>query len=336
MMIRNLLYDLEIFHSEKFDIPVISVGNLCMGGTGKTPHTEYLIRLLCDTFFTATLSRGYGRESEGFILASRRSNVKYIGDEPLQYVKKFSNIKVAVDEKRVRGIRNLLDKFRDLRVILLDDGFQHRSVRPGISILLTNYLQLYSEDYVVPSGRLREFRCEAHRADIIIVSKTPKVFSPITRRRMTEEINPGPHQHLFFSFISYGMPVPLHEEQDMSVLQKISFILLFSGIADDYPFQEEAKRRCTYLVVMKFPDHHQYNPGDLENIRTRFTDLPSRKKIILTTEKDAMRLKTPEISNMLKDLPLFYLPIEIDFHEKDKQAFDKLILDYVEQNQRNR
>jgi tetraacyldisaccharide 4'-kinase len=336
MMVRNLLYNLDLLHSESIDIPVISVGNLCMGGTGKTPHVEYLIRLLSHKIFTATLSRGYGRESNGFILGSRRSNVKYIGDEPLQYVKKFNNIKVAVDEKRVRGIRNLREKFPDLGLILLDDGFQHRSVRPGISILLTDYHHLYTEDHVVPSGHLREFRLGAHRADVIVVTKTPKIFSPITRRRITEELKPGPHQHLFFSYISYGIPVPLLEDSGFSVPDKLSYILLFTGIADDYPLQEEVKRRCTYLSVMKFPDHHQYNPRDVENIIKRFDDLPSRKKIILTTEKDMMRLKTPELVVLLKNLPLFYLPIEIDFHEKDKQAFDKLILDYVEQNQRNR
>jgi tetraacyldisaccharide 4'-kinase len=336
MLVRNLLFDLKILHSEKFDIPVISVGNLSFGGTGKTPHIEYLIRLMGDGILTATLSRGYGRESKGFILASRRSNVKYIGDEPLQFVKKFHNIKVAVDEKRVRGIHKLMDKFPDLGLVLLDDAFQHRWVKPAISILLTDYHNLFTEDHVAPSGRLREFRSGAKRADVIIVTKTPKVFSPITRRRIQEDIKPRPSQQLFFSFITYGNPVPVNEEQDLAVLQKLSYILLFTGIANDYPLQEEVRRRCSDLNILKFPDHHQYEMKDLENIRSRFEDLPSRKKIILTTEKDMMRLKIPEFSNFLKNLPLFYLPIEINFHEKDKQIFDKLITDYVGQNQRNR
>jgi tetraacyldisaccharide 4'-kinase len=336
MLLRNLLFDIGILPSEKFAVPVISVGNLSFGGTGKTPHIEYLIRLLGDNLRTATLSRGYGRESKGFILASRRSNVRYIGDEPLQFVKKFDSIKVAVDEKRVRGIHNLMNKFPDLGLVLLDDAFQHRWVKPGISILLTDYHHLYTEDHVVPSGRLREFRSGAKRADIIIVTKTPKVFSPITRRRITEEIKPRPSQHLFFSYIIYGNPVPVNEEQDMAVLQKLSYILLFTGIANDYPLQEEVRRKCSDLSILKLPDHHQYEMKDLETIRSRFADLPSRKKIILTTEKDLMRLKSPEFCNFLKNLPLFYLPIEINFHEKDKQIFDKLITDYVGQNQRNR
>ena len=336
MLVRNLLFDLGVLHSEKFDLPVISVGNLSFGGTGKTPHIEYLIRLIGNSILIATLSRGYGRKSKGFILASRRSNVRYIGDEPLQFVKKFHNIIVAVDEKRVRGIQKLMDKFPDLGLVLLDDAFQHRWVKPGISILLTDYHHLFTEDHVVPSGQLREFRSGAKRADVIIVTKTPKVFSPITRRRILDDLKPRPSQQLFFSYITNGYLVPVNVAQNQAVLQKLSYILLFTGIANDYPLQEEVRRKCTNLIILKFPDHHQYEMKDLETIRTRFEDLPSRKKIILTTEKDMMRLKSEEFSNFFKDLPLFYLPIEIDFHQKDKQIFDKLIKDYVGQNQRNR
>jgi tetraacyldisaccharide 4'-kinase len=335
MMVRNLLFDLGILHSEKFSIPVISVGNLSFGGTGKTPHIEYLIRLFGKTLPVATLSRGYGRDSKGFILASAESNVTDLGDEPLQYVKKFSYLKVAVDERRSRGIRKLMEKFPELGLILLDDAFQHRFVKPGISILLTDYHHLFTEDRVFPSGRLREFRCGMKRADIIVVTKTPRIFSPITRRRITDEIRPRPSQHLFFSYINYGTFIPVNEEEDLAILKKLSYILLFTGIANDYPLQEEAGRKCSELCVMKFPDHHAYEIKDLEKIRGRFQDLPSRKKIILTTEKDMMRLKIPELSNFLKDLPLFYIPIEINFHEKDKQSFDKLITDYVGQHQRN-
>jgi tetraacyldisaccharide 4'-kinase len=336
MLLRNLLFDLGILRSEKFELPVISVGNLSFGGTGKTPHIEYLIRLMGNDILTATLSRGYGRKSKGFILASGEQDVKYIGDEPMLFVKKFPDIQVAVDEKRVRGISKLMEKVPGLGLVLLDDAFQHRYVKPGLSILLTDYHHLYTEDHVVPSGRLREFRSGARRADIIIVTKTPKVFSPITRRRIENEIKPRPFQQLFYSFITYGSFIPVNEKQDLAILQKLSYILLFTGIANDYPLQEEVKRKCTELSVLKFPDHHPYEMKDLENIRTRFLDLPSRKKIILTTEKDMMRLKNQEFSNFFKDLPLFYLPIEINLHSKDKQAFDKLIKDYVGQHQRNR
>jgi tetraacyldisaccharide 4'-kinase len=335
MLVRNLLFDFGILHSEKFDIPTVSVGNLSTGGTGKSPHIEYLIRIIGDKETTATLSRGYSRESKGFILASKKSEVKEIGDEPLQFVTRFNHIKVAVDEKRVRGIRKLTAMFPGLRVILMDDAFQHRWVKPGLSVLLTDYHHLFTEDYVLPSGRLREFRCGYKRADIIIITKSPRVLSPITRRRIQDEINPAPDQKVFYSFITYGSIIPVNADQDLTILKKLTYILLFTGIANDYPLQEEFRRKCTELSVIKFADHHKYDLKDIEKIKSKFMDLPSRKKIIITTEKDMMRLNTPEFGNLLKDLPLFYIPMQIDFHEKDKSEFDKLILDYVGQDQRN-
>ncbi len=334
MFFRNLLFDWHILKSVQFPVPVISVGNLSMGGTGKTPHIEYLINLLKDKYFIGTLSRGYGRKSDGFIIASRRSNVKYIGDEPLQYVKKFNNIKVAVDEKRVRGIRNMLQKYPDIKVILLDDAFQHRWVQPGLSILLTDYHHLYYEDHIFPSGWLREFTIGAHRADIIIVSKTPGIFSPITRRRIIEEINPRSHQQVFFSFIRYDEPIPVFHSNPWP--DKISYILLFTGIANDYPIREHLERKCSTLIVMKFPDHHPYTSSDLEKIRKQWDDLPTQRKVIITTEKDIMRLKSAETSTFAKNLPLFYLPIEVDLHGSDREDFNNIVLEYAEKSQRNR
>ncbi|MCX6306003.1 MAG: tetraacyldisaccharide 4'-kinase [Bacteroidetes bacterium] len=335
MLFRNLLFDLHILPSKTFGTPVISVGNLTFGGTGKTPHIEYLIRLLTPGMFLATLSRGYGRKTNGFILASKRSNVKYIGDEPLQFLKKFETVKVAVDEKRSRGIQLLLEKYPDLDVILLDDAFQHRYVKPGLSILLTDYHRLYAEDLVLPSGTLREFSSGAARADIIVVTKTPKIFSPITRRRIIEELKPKSHQRVYFSYIKYVEPVPVFDSPDLLFPARATNIFLFTGIANDYPLREHLERICSELVVMKFADHHPYNVKDIEEITRRFNDLPTQKKIIVTTEKDVMRLKTPELSAYLKNLPLFCVPMEIDFHGTDKEKFDNEILRYVKQNQRN-
>ena len=332
MEIRNLLFDLHLLPSKKFDMPVISVGNLTYGGTGKTPHIEYLIRLLIPGMFIATLSRGYGRKSNGFILASKRSNVKYIGDEPLQFLKKFADVKVAVDEKRSRGMSILLEKYPDLNVILLDDAFQHRYVKPGLSILLTDYHHLYSEDLVLPSGTLREFRTGARRADIIVVTKTPKIFSPITRRRIIEEIKPDSKQRVYFSYIKYGDPVPVFDTLNLPFPAKITNILLFTGIANDYPLREHLERMCSELVVMKFADHHPYTVKDHEEIIRRYHDLTTQKKITITTEKDVMRLKTPGLSTYLKNLPLFCVPMEIDFHGADKEKFDNEILRYVKKN----
>lgn len=275
------------------------------------------------------------RESKGFILGSIKSNVKYIGDEPLQYIRKFENIKVAVDEKRARGIKKLATKFPDLDLVLLDDAFQHRWVKPGLSILLTNYHSMYTEDHLFPSGRLREFRRGARRADIIIVTKTPKIFSPITRRRMLEEMNPLSHQSVYFSYLKYDTPVPVYENEFSDFPQKTSYILMFSGIADDYSMREQLEKLCSDLTVIKFPDHHHYKLSDLEMIKRRFTDLPTQKKVIVTSEKDVMRLKTAEFNNFFKSLPLFYLPVEVSLHGSDKELFEKEIINYVEKNKRN-
>jgi len=335
MQVRNLLFNIHILPSKTFDRAVISVGNLSFGGTGKTPHIEYLIRILTPGKFLATLSRGYGRKSNGFILASKRSNVKYVGDEPLQFLKKFEAVKVAVDEKRSRGVNMLLKKYPDLDVILLDDAFQHRYVKPGLSILLTDYHRLYSEDLVLPSGTLREFRSGASRADIIVVTKTPKIFSPITRRRIIEDLKPGSKQHIYFSYIKYVDPVPVFDTLNLTFPAKVTNILLFTGIANDYPLREHLERMCSELVVVKFADHHPYTVKDIEEITRKYHDLPTQKKIIVTTEKDVMRLKTPELSTYLKNLPLFCVPMEIDFHGTDKEKFDNEILRYVEKDKRD-
>jgi tetraacyldisaccharide 4'-kinase len=335
MMIRNMFFDTGLIPSKSFEKPVISVGNLSMGGTGKTPHIEYLVRLLKDSFLVATLSRGYGRESNGFILASKKSSYKYIGDEPMQYVRKFDGIKVAVDEKRARGISLLLEKVPAIDLVLLDDAYQHRYVRPGFSILLTEYHHLYPDDHVVPSGTLREFPCGAKRADIILVTKTPKIFSPITRRRILEELKTKENQKVFFTYLKYGDPVPVYDDTEFSLPCKISFLLLFTGIADDTPLMEHLVRTSADITRIKFPDHHRYTAGDIEKIKKKFEDLPTQKKAIFTTEKDVMRLRTAELGNYLKNLPLFYIPIEVEFHGKDRVEFDKAILDYVTKNKRN-
>ncbi|MEI7982512.1 MAG: tetraacyldisaccharide 4'-kinase [Bacteroidota bacterium] len=332
MLVRNLFFDLGILRSESFATPVICVGNLSYGGTGKTPMVEYLIRLLQPVSSIGTLSRGYGRESDGFIIASKRSNVKYIGDESLQYLKKFENLKVAVDEKRQRGIGLLLKKYPELEVILLDDAFQHRYVKPGLSLLLTDYHRLYSDDFVLPSGTLREFRSGARRADIIIVTKTPKIFSPITRRRIIEDLSPAPLQRIYFSFIKYGDPIPFQDADNCPFPAKLNTILLFTGIANDYPLKEHLARQCSELVTLKFSDHFPYGVKDIDMIKGRFESLPTQKKIMVTTEKDIMRLKSPELCTKFKKLPLFYVPIEIDFHGNDKNLFDNEILSYVKKN----
>ena len=333
---RNWLYDLNVFRSKAFEIPVISVGNLSTGGTGKTPHTEYLISLLSEKFKVSTLSRGYGRKTRGFLTGDMFSSSLEIGDEPLQFAHKFRNIRVAVDENRVHGIHELTYRYPDLDVILLDDAFQHRAVKPGLSILLTDFYHLYSEDFLLPSGNLREPRNAAARADIIIVTKTRKVFSPITRQRLVESIKPLPHQKLYLSYIKYGQITSVHKQEcSVKKEKKVNTIFMFSGIANPYPMEDHLKSQCIELVSITFPDHHQYTAKDIARIKQTWDDIYTRNKLMVTTEKDFMRLKNPGIWNLVVNLPLHYLPIEIDFHDGDKQAFENQILEYVKRNKGN-
>lgn len=335
------MYDLGIFSTKEFEIPVVSVGNLCVGGTGKTPHIEYLIRLLKTEFYIATLSRGYGRKSKGFLLADTQSTAAEIGDEPMQFKRKYNNVRVAVDAKRVNGIRQLLISYPSLQTILLDDAFQHRAVKPGINILLSDYSKLYPHDFVVPTGSLREFRGGAIRADIIIVTKCPNILLPIERKRLISELKPMPHQRVYFSYIKYGDILPLHAAGDQKnpfpkefYFERNYSMLLVTGIANTAPLEYYLRDKVKNMERVKFPDHHVFSDADMENIKKIFNNIAAANKIILTTEKDAMRLKGPEYAEALKDLPVFYMPIEIDFHDKDKEEFNEQIIHYVRANQK--
>lgn len=335
---RNKLFDLRIFPSRRFDIPMISVGNLSMGGTGKTPHVEYITQLLKQDYKVGILSRGYRRKTTGFYLAEENTDARTIGDEPMQFYKRFKqdNVVIAVDEKRVRGCKKLLKAHPQLDVIILDDAFQHRWIKPGLSILLSDFFNPYHKDFVVPTGRLREFRSGSKRADIIIVSKSGKVLSPITRRTLVEEIKPKPQQALYFSYIDYSEPTPLPEIQHKPLWGKTYAILMVTGIANPYPLEAKISTECTELHKLRFPDHHRFTAEDAKKIKSTFDEIVSHNKIIITTEKDAMRLSTPEILKIIGHLPIFYWPIHVDLHDEDKEAFNRKILDYVRKNTRNR
>jgi tetraacyldisaccharide 4'-kinase len=330
MWIRNKFFDFGILPSKKFDIPVISVGNLSTGGTGKTPHVEYLIRLLNTEFKVAVLSRGYKRKTSGFILAGENSSAAQIGDEPFQIFNKFNNLIVAVDEKRKRGILNLIKSSPSPDVMLLDDAFQHRYVTPGISILLSDYHKLFTQDYVLPSGSLREFRCGAKRADMIVVTKSSKIFSPITRQSIREEIRPASHQKLFYSYIDYGPILPVKGIDFVpDGRKKYNTIMIVAGIANTYPLEFHLRNFCDEIKLLKFPDHHEYNEKDIVKIMEAYDGIITRNKIIITTEKDLMRISRPEFLNTLQHYPVCYIQIEIVFHKEDKPVFDKYILEYV-------
>jgi tetraacyldisaccharide 4'-kinase len=332
---RNKLYDWGVFHSESFDIPVISVGNLSAGGTGKSPAIEYLIRLLQNNNLNlATLSRGYGRKTKGFIMADHTATAATIGDEPLQFFQKFNNLTVAVCEDRVKGIKLLLNKQPTPGVILLDDAFQHRSVKPGLNMLLTDFNHLYARDCVLPSGRLREFRAGAKRADIIIVTKSPEDISEAQRNQIVTSLKPTSNQCVLFSFIRYNNLVPFFENTSQPTITSPGEfeVVLFTGIANPAPLIAHLKENSKQLHTLHFSDHHPYSQKDIQHISQKFCNIVSEKKVIVTTEKDFSRLAHKNIVKELSGFPVFYIPVEMDFSETDKKTFDQKIINYVERN----
>ena len=313
--LRNFLFNVNFLKSFEFDIPIICVGNLNVGGTGKSPQIEYLIRLLSNNYNVATLSRGYKRESKGFLLANADSNAKILGDEPFQFYSKFKKILVSVDAVRKNGIENLLSLPQKPDVILLDDAFQHRKVKAGFYILLTSYNDLYCDDFILLTGNLRESRSGSQRANLIIVTKCPKNLSEIEQEKIRKKLNISSNQDLFFSFIDY-------DEQIYSELNTLNISeiinqekVLLAGIANPKPFFEFLK--LSNDTVLEYPDHYNFNKNDIEKIR----NLSENKKII-TTEKDYVRLKSENIKN------LYYLPIKSSFLNQSKQ-FDDLILNFI-------
>ena len=326
---RNMLFDIGLLPSKQFPVPVISVGNLRTGGTGKTPHAEYLIRLLKDKYRVALLSRGYKRKSKGFKIAGPDSGINDIGDEPLQMHKKFPGIVVAVHEKRSKGIKLILQKFPDVDVVILDDAFQHRYVKPGLNLLLTGYYKPFFDDFLLPVGNLREAKCRAKRADALIVTKTPQVFSPLDRRFFLKKLKKYKLEPVFFSTFRYLDLKPMTTEAKNMEPDSIKSIFLLTGIANTTALEEQLKTKCSELYVHNYRDHHQFTGKNLKDLRNHFDKTISFSKIIVTTEKDAMRLQHPKLLEQLTRLPVFYLPVEVAFHDSDKQKFDKMVFDFL-------
>ena len=337
LLIRNKFYDWKILTSMEFNIPVISVGNLCLGGTGKSPHVEYLIRTLKLNFFLAILSRGYGRNTLGFLLVNENAHSLEAGDEPLQFKRKFTDVVVAVDKKRVHGIKKIQELFPKVNLVLLDDAFQHRAVKPVVSILLTDFNKLFMDDFVIPGRTLREFRSGYKRANIIIVSKSPENIDPLEKKEILNRIMPLAHQRVYFSFIKYGDFIPLKGTipmKEFSLNKKYFFeknftIILLTGIANSDPLEKYLKEKVNNLIVINFGDHHQYSITDLSRVKRKFNEVASANKIILTTEKDAMRLDGPPLREAFNNLPVYYIPIEIGFSEEEEQEFNKQIMEYI-------
>ena len=337
---RNLLFEMGILKSRSFTVPVISVGNITVGGTGKTPHVEYLIRLLKDRAKVAVLSRGYKRKSHGFVLAGKNTTVNDIGDEPYQMKTKFPDITVAVDRKRTRGIDKLTsgEQVKDTDVILLDDAFQHRYVKPGINILLVDYHRLIIYDTLLPAGRLREPVKSKDRADIVIVTKCPKDLKPMEFRVITKAMKLYPYQQLFFSTHDFESlrPVftgnPVQPELSKALADKN--VMLLTGIASPEQMQAELQGYTKNVTPLAFSDHHAFMKKDVEQINETFSSLPS-PKLIITTEKDETRLL--QVEGLSKEVKshLYVLPIKIQILLDQENTFNQTILSYVRKNSRN-
>ena len=318
--IRNLFFDIGVFKQTSFKTPVIVVGNLSVGGTGKTPQIEYLIRLLKDTYKTAVLSRGYKRKTTGFVLLNNKHSAEDVGDEPLQYFKKFKNLDVAVDANRVAGISNLVEN-REPNVVLLDDAFQHRKVKGSFYILLTKYDDLFINDFLLPTGNLRESRVGAKRADVILVTKCPENLPKEAQNRIKEKLKKF-NKKVFFTSISYKDKVIGASE--IPVLELNNFeVLLITGIANPLPLTKYLKDLNVTFQHLKFGDHHHFSENEIKDIQNRFKEMSS-SKIILTTEKDYVRL-------LDKINDLYYLPIETTFLNEDNKAFNLLINNHLKE-----
>jgi len=333
---RNFLFDVGVLKSRAFDIPVISVGNITVGGTGKTPHVEYLIRLLKDRFNVAVLSRGYKRRTKGYIVADANTIMTDIGDEPFQMKQKFPKVTVAVDAKRVHGIETLMDSDKKIDVILLDDAFQHRYVKPGINILLVDYHRLIIYDKLLPAGRLREPLSGKNRADIVIITKCPDALRPMEFRVVTKAMDLFPYQGLFFTKLAYDDLKHMYNgsTRELNSIGSDEHVLLLTGIASPRQLREDLKPYVKNLTPLRFPDHHEFNDDDIQLINETFANMPS-PKIVITTEKDAVRINdTKGLSKEIKD-NIYSLPVKIKFLLEQEEVFNEKIISYVRKNSRN-
>jgi tetraacyldisaccharide 4'-kinase len=336
---RNKFFDLGLLKEEEFQIPIISVGNITVGGTGKTPQIEYLVQLLKNDFRIATLSRGYKRMTKGFVLADKFSDVDSIGDEPCQIKRKFPEIEVSVDSDRKNGIREILNLEKDIEAVLMDDAFQHRYVKPGLSILLIDYNRPITKDFLLPSGRLREPASGRKRADIIVISKSPENITPSECRAIASELKLLPRQKLYFTKVVRNELMPVFENSIITDISELiaskPSVLLVVGIANPREPKRLVMNISPNITELTFPDHHDFSDKDISGIIQSFENMNGSEKILITTEKDAVRLqKYSDLPQHLKNR-MFYIPIKVEFLNNDAENFNKQIIDYVKKNKRN-
>jgi tetraacyldisaccharide 4'-kinase len=327
--LRNGMYTAGLIRSVKFNLPVISVGNLSVGGAGKTPHIEYLLRLLHHYIEVATLSRGYKRNTTGYLDVLAEHDASEVGDEPLQFSRKFPDVTVTVCENRAYGIPQMVGRHPEIQAILLDDAFQHRAVTPGLNIMLTEYGRPFFKDFLLPAGRLREWRSAYRRADVLIVSKCPADLTLEQKNKMIEQLAPFAHQQVFFTQYVYGNPYYMFNKSYIKVLDKDTDVQLLSAIAGTDYLLSYLEPKVATVTSQEYADHHNFSTEDLRDIRGQFLRLDSPNKIIVTTEKDAMRLEVHREYIQQEDLPIFVLPIEVAFLFDEGPKFDQLIQNYL-------
>lgn len=325
--VRNKMFDYGVLKQQEFDIPIVVVGNLAMGGTGKTPHVEYIVESLLGKYNIGVLSRGYRRATKGFVLASPQSRPEDIGDESYQIYRKFGpDITVAVCEKRAEGIRMMREINPDLNMIILDDAFQHRYVKPSVSIILTEYNRPVFNDKILPYGRLRESVRSLNRADIVVVTKCPADMKPMHYRLFEENLKLFPFQKLYFSRYNYGHMVPIFPDEvsDIPALdnrQSDTSVLVITGVANPKPFLRYLRRHKIKAKLKRFTDHHNFTASDMEEISRLFDEIQAKNKFIVTTEKDAVRiLNNPYFPHRLKK-SIFYVPIKVEFIDRGEAEF---------------
>jgi tetraacyldisaccharide 4'-kinase len=332
ILIRNFLFNKKILSSTSFNLPVICVGNLAVGGTGKSPMVEFLIKALKNEFAIAILSRGYKRKTKGYALANETSTVLQIGDEPMQFHIKFPEVPIAVGEERLVAIPQLLHDLPSTEVIILDDAFQHRSVKAGLNILLTDYNNLFSRDWYLPTGDLRDLPRSYKRADIIVVTKCPNEIDESEKVQLSDELHVLPDQEIFFSAIKYGTPYHLVNKNEKIVSDKTE-VLLLTGIANPRSLKKFVFENYSTYYQSSYNDHHIYTIDDLREIIKRFSNIPANDKIILTTEKDAVRLS--KFHNEIADLPFYVIPVEPEFLFGEGEVFTSLISNFIRQFSQN-
>ncbi len=323
---RNFLYNKKYLRSAEFNFPLICIGNLVVGGTGKSPMVEYLIELLHPQFRIATLSRGYKRKTKGYALAKENTTALEIGDEPMQFHLKYPELPVAVGEERIVAIPQILHDKPATQAIILDDAFQHREVKAGFNILLTEYGDLYTRDFFMPTGDLRDQSSSASRADIIVVTKCPAELDDAEKIKIISELDPSANQQVFFTAIEYGTPYHILTKAQQQITQQIE-VLLVCGIANPKPLKQYLLEHASTYYQVDYSDHHIFRIDDLKDIQKKFEAITAQQKIIVTTEKDAVRLM--KFADRLAQLPLFVLPIKHKFLFNEGQQFNDAVISFI-------